>query len=161
MYICMSVAGADSNADDYTEDDDSDCITEATQTTRVRGATESTSSPAPVVSPYAIVIGTLLPNLAQLVVDAEPSVRATACEALAAVTPFIHPDDHMEHVLSIALRCANDHEDEDIRMTAAALLSLLAPLLSQVSGLWRVTAILLLAKSKKSARPIWLSLCWF
>jgi hypothetical protein len=123
----VRLAHCESNTTDVSDDDTATAATETTHTTRSR--TESTITPA--VRPYSIIIGTLLPTLRKLVTDDEPSVRAAACDVLVNVSSVIHPDDHMEHVLSVALVCAN-HEEEDIRMTAAALLNLVAPFLGQV-----------------------------
>ena len=68
----------------------------------------------------------VLPTLAKLLGDPQAEVRQAAGESLVGVANLMKPIDLGHHVLTIVLQLAHDDEQEELRMTAAALLNDLA-----------------------------------
>ncbi|CAM9673604.1 unnamed protein product [Ectocarpus sp. 12 AP-2014] len=75
---------------------------------------------------YRLIIEIVLPTLAKLLGDPQAEVRQAAGESLVGVANLMKPIDLGHHVLTIVLQLAHDDEQEELRMTAAALLNDLA-----------------------------------
>ncbi|CAM9737733.1 unnamed protein product, partial [Pylaiella littoralis] len=76
---------------------------------------------------YRLIIEIILPTLAKLLGDSQAEVRQAAGESLVGVANLMKPIDLGHHVLTIVLQLAHDDEQqEELRMTAAALLNDLA-----------------------------------
>eukprot|EP00903_Cladosiphon_okamuranus_P014228 g13217.t1 len=75
---------------------------------------------------YRLIIEIVLPTLAKLLGDQQAEVRQAAGESLVGVANLMKPIDLGHHVLTIVLQLAHDDEQEELRMTAAALLNDLA-----------------------------------
>jgi hypothetical protein len=80
-------------------------------------------------SGYEAFLDCLLPCLARLLLDSRDEVVLPASEAFVASARLVRPADAGRHVLSMVLRLSHDDEVDDRRMTAAFLLSELAPVL--------------------------------
>lgn len=80
---------------------------------------------------YRIILDHVLPTTAKLLEDLKPEVRNSACITLVEVSHLVKVEDLGQYVLTIILRLAHEDDKEDMRMTAAELLNLLAERLGQ------------------------------
>ena len=65
----------------------------------------------------------MLPLLSKLLADQSPEVRNAASQGIVAISKICNPADLGTHVLTVVLQLAHDDSNEEMRMTAAQLLS--------------------------------------
>eukprot|EP00981_Chlorochromonas_danica_P015712 scaffold14367_cov250-Ochromonas_danica.AAC.8 len=75
---------------------------------------------------YKVMLEKLLPLAASLLEDEKQEVRQSASMTIVEIAQMVRLEDIGQHVLTVILRLAHEDDKEDMRMTAAQLLNLLA-----------------------------------
>ena len=80
--------------------------------------------PLPLAPSYrSLILEYVLPLLSKLLADQSPEVRNAASQGIVAISKICNPADLGTHVLTVVLQLAHDDSNEEMRMTAAQLLS--------------------------------------
>ena len=80
---------------------------------------------------YNNMVNSILPITASLLEDEKADVRLAASLTLVDIAGLLKPEDIGKHILTIVLQLAHDDDSEEIRMTAAELLNMLAECMGQ------------------------------
>jgi serine/threonine-protein phosphatase 4 regulatory subunit 1 len=74
---------------------------------------------------YKIVLDKMMPMMSKLLSDLQADVRNIACESLVTIAELIKSEDQGQHILTLVLPLAHEDDDEQLRITAVRLFTLL------------------------------------